>query len=133
MTAMISWKCVVCGLALISVLDFGHHCFCLFPGTSVYLFNYLSGISVGAKQNKTRHLYDAFKGIIAGVYFNGVRVIDRYVKTKSSQFMNLVKNEKHEFAASFCNSLGNERSQMNISVPPEWQIPQKSFLTRKTA
>lgn len=50
-----------------------------FPGTSVYLFNYLSGISVGAKQNKSRLLYDAFKGIIAGVYFNGVRVIDRCV------------------------------------------------------
>ena len=49
----------------------------IFTGTSVYLFNYLSGISVGAKQNKSRHLYDAFKGIIAGVYFNGVRVIDR--------------------------------------------------------
>ena len=51
--------------------------FAYHSGTSVYLFNYLSGISVGAKQNKSRHLYDAFKGIIAGVYFNGVRVIDR--------------------------------------------------------
>ena len=54
------------------------HMYNFVTGTSVYLFNYLSGISVGAKQNKSRHLYDAFKGIIAGVYFNGVRVIDRY-------------------------------------------------------
>ena len=38
----------------------------LFVGTSVYLFNHQSAISVGGKLNSTRHIYDAWKGVIAG-------------------------------------------------------------------
>lgn len=51
----------------------------LSAGTSVRLFNGQSIIKVGANRAVNGTLYDQFNGILAGVYFNGVRVIDRTI------------------------------------------------------
>jgi len=46
-------------------------------GTSVRLFNGQSVVKIASNRAVNGTLYDSFNGILAGVYFNGIRIIDQ--------------------------------------------------------
>ena len=44
------------------------------------VFDRQSAIKIGGNAARSGFMYDEFDGIVAGVYFNGFRIIDRTVK-----------------------------------------------------